>query len=85
MIVSDLDGTIFNSFKEPEISRELIKEVHKFEQEGKIFTIATGRPKETSLDVIKKLGGNPIIAGSYSTYGNFWNERAILLKNILED
>lgn len=28
---------------------------------------------EIIADTIKKLGGNPIIAGSYSTCGNFWN------------
>ncbi|WP_373898191.1 ferritin-like domain-containing protein [Haloimpatiens sp. FM7315] len=28
---------------------------------------------EILADLIKKLGGNPIIAGSYSTYGTFWN------------
>ncbi|MBC2582087.1 HAD family hydrolase [Clostridium sp. DJ247] len=59
MIVSDLDGTLFNSYKEHyEVSSKLIEEIHEFEKKGKIFTIATGRPKETSLDVIKKLGIN---------------------------
>jgi len=28
---------------------------------------------EILADVIKKLGGNPIIRGTYSTCGNFWN------------
>lgn len=57
LIVSDLDGTLFNSNKEHyEVSAKLIEEIHKFENKGKIFTIATGRPQETSLDVIKKLG-----------------------------
>ena len=28
---------------------------------------------EILADTIKKLGGNPLIRGSYSTYGNFWN------------
>ncbi|WP_138207694.1 ferritin-like domain-containing protein [Haloimpatiens lingqiaonensis] len=28
---------------------------------------------EILADVIKKLGGNPVIRGSYSTCGNFWN------------
>lgn len=57
MIVSDLDGTLFNSYEEQyQISQKLIDEIHKFEKKGNIFTIATGRPKETSIDVIKKLG-----------------------------
>lgn len=28
---------------------------------------------EILADTIKKLGGNPIISGTYSTMGNFWN------------
>lgn len=28
---------------------------------------------EILADTIKKLGGNPIIRGAYSTYGNYWN------------
>ncbi len=64
MIVSDLDGTIFNSDEEGyEVSLELIEHINEFKKKGKIFTIATGRPEETSLDVIKKLGINvPYIA-----------------------
>ena len=64
MIVSDLDGTLFNSDEENyEISKELIKEVKEFQKKGKIFTIATGRPIETSLEVVKTLGINaPYIA-----------------------
>lgn len=59
MIVSDLDGTLFNSYQEEyEVSSKLIEEIHKFEKKGKIFTIATGRSKETTLSVIKQLGIN---------------------------
>ncbi|QGU93815.1 bacterioferritin [Clostridium bovifaecis] len=28
---------------------------------------------EMLADIIKELGGNPLIRGSYSTFGNFWN------------
>lgn len=59
MIVSDLDGTLFNSDKEGyEISSKLIEEINEFKKKGKIFTIATGRPEETSLKVVKKLNIN---------------------------
>lgn len=59
MIVSDLDGTLFNSDEEGYgVSLKLIEEIDKFKKKGKIFTIATGRPEETSLDVINKLGIN---------------------------
>lgn len=57
MIVSDLDGTLFNSDKEHyEISKELIKKIHEFENNGGIFTIATGRQEETSVEVLKTIG-----------------------------
>lgn len=57
MIVSDLDGTLFNSDKEGyTVSPRLIEEVNEFKKKGNIFTIATGRPEETSLSVVKKLG-----------------------------
>ncbi|UZW13495.1 HAD family hydrolase [Clostridium pasteurianum] len=56
MIVSDLDGTLVNSYKEGyKISSKLIEEIHNFERKGKIFTIATGRSKEAALSVIKEL------------------------------
>ena len=56
MIVSDLDGTLFNSDEEGyDISTELIERIDDFKKSGKIFTIATGRPEESSLEVIKKL------------------------------
>lgn len=59
MIVSDLDGTLFNSDKEGyEVSFKLIEKIEEFKKKGKIFTIATGRPEETSLEVVKKLGIN---------------------------
>lgn len=57
MIVSDLDGTLFNSDKEHyEISKELIEKIREFESNGGIFTIATGRPVETSIEVAKTIG-----------------------------
>lgn len=57
MIVSDLDGTLVDSGKEGyEISTELIEQIHKFQQMGKIFTIATGRSRETTVSVINKIG-----------------------------
>lgn len=64
MIVSDLDGTLFNSDKKGyTVSKELIKEIKEFQESGNIFTIATGRPIETSLDVAKTVGINaPYIA-----------------------
>lgn len=64
MIVSDLDGTLFNSDKKGyTVSKELIKEIKEFQERGNIFTIATGRPIETSLDVAKTVGINaPYIA-----------------------
>lgn len=64
MIVSDLDGTLFNSDKEEyEVSKELIEKIHKFEESGGIFTIATGRPVETSIEVAKTIGiKSPYIA-----------------------
>ena len=56
MIVSDLDGTLFNSDKEGyDISAELIEKINEFKKSGRIFTVATGRPEESSLEVIKKL------------------------------
>lgn len=59
MIVSDLDGTLFNSDKEGyKVSQRLIEKVCEFKNKNKIFTIATGRPEETSLEVVKTLGVN---------------------------
>ncbi|AHM57522.1 hypothetical protein EAL2_808p00150 (plasmid) [Peptoclostridium acidaminophilum DSM 3953] len=57
MIVSDLDGTIVNSHEDQyEVSPKLIEEINEFQKNGRIFTIATGRPNETTIGVIKKLG-----------------------------
>ena len=65
MIVSDLDGTLFNSDCEGyEISKELISQVQKFKSKGNIFTIATGRPIETSIEVARQVGIN----APYITY-----------------
>lgn len=65
MIVSDLDGTLFNSDKENyEVSKELIEKIREFENSGGIFTIATGRPVETSVEVAKTIG----IKSPYITY-----------------
>lgn len=59
VIVSDLDGTLFNSDEEgSKVSQELIKEIQKFKKKGNIFTIATGRPQETALEVAKAVGIN---------------------------
>lgn len=65
MIVSDLDGTLFNSDMEGyKVSEELIREIQKFKEQGNIFTIATGRPMETSIGVAKEIGIN----APYITY-----------------
>ncbi len=57
MIVSDLDGTLFNSDQEGyEISSQLVEEIKLLKKNGKIFTIATGRPEVTSKEVIRSLG-----------------------------
>lgn len=65
MIVSDLDGTLFNSDSHDyEISKELIDKIEEFKKKGHIFTIATGRPIETSIEVAKKIGIN----APYITY-----------------
>lgn len=65
MIVSDLDGTLFNSDSHDyEVSKELINEIQQFKKRGNIFTIATGRPIETSIEVAKKIGIN----APYITY-----------------
>lgn len=56
MIVSDLDGTLFDSDQKGyEVSAELVALVKQFQQNGKIFTIATGRSNEASLAVAQKL------------------------------
>ncbi len=64
IIVSDLDGTLFNSDVEDyDVSQELIAKVKEFQGQGNIFTIATGRPVETSIGVAEKIGINaPYIA-----------------------
>lgn len=64
MIVSDLDGTLFNSdYEGYKVSKELISHVEEFKSKGNIFTIATGRPIETSIEVAKEVGINaPYIA-----------------------
>lgn len=65
MVVSDLDGTLFNSdCDEYEVSKELISNVEEFKSKGNIFTIATGRPIETSIEVARKVGIN----APYITY-----------------
>lgn len=65
MIVSDLDGTLFNSdIHNYDISEELIREIKQFKEKGNIFTIATGRPVETSIEVAKSIGVN----APYITY-----------------
>lgn len=89
MIVSDLDGTLFNSDCEGYgISEELIYYIKEFKKKGNIFTIATGRPIETSIEVAKKVGIN----APYITYNGakiedingkkIYSER-FLLKDIL--
>lgn len=56
MIISDLDGTLFNSDEVGyEVSQKLIERIDDFKKSGKIFTIATGRPQETCLKVVEKL------------------------------
>ena len=65
MIVSDLDGTLFNSDRHDyEISKELISEIQQFKEKGNIFTIATGRPIETSIEVAK----NIVVNAPYISY-----------------
>ena len=65
MIVSDLDGTLFNSDCEGYgVSKELISYIKKFKEKGNMFTIATGRPIETSIEVAKEVGIN----APYITY-----------------
>ena len=89
MIVSDLDGTLFNSDCEGYgVSKELISYIKEFKKKGNIFTIATGRPIETSIEVAKKVGIN----APYITYNGakiadvngkkIYSER-FLLKEIL--
>ncbi|MCB8814784.1 HAD family hydrolase [Desulfosporosinus shakirovi] len=56
MIVSDLDGTLFNSDQPGyEVSRELIKSIRLFRESGRIFTIATGRPQSSCTSVVNQL------------------------------
>lgn len=64
LLVSDLDGTIFDSDTPGyTLSEELIECVREFISGGNIFTIATGRPETTTLPIIHKLGVNaPFIA-----------------------
>ncbi len=56
LIVSDLDGTLLNSHSEGSlISSDLKNEIKKFMKKGNVFTIATGRPINTTEPIIKEL------------------------------
>lgn len=77
MIVSDLDGTLFNSdYEGYEVSKELISHIEEFKSRGNIFTIATGRPIETSIEVAKKVGINaPYITYNGAKIANIEGEK----------
>ena len=64
LLVSDLDGTIFDSDTPGyTLSEKLIQRVREFVSQGNIFTIATGRPETTTLPIVRMLGVNaPFIA-----------------------
>lgn len=56
MVVSDLDGTLVDSDCPGYVlSKDLIEAVRLFREAGKLFTIATGRPESTSINVAKEL------------------------------
>lgn len=57
LVVSDLDGTVFDSETTGSVViEELKKKVKEFVEEGNIFTIATGRPLSTTKSVMESLG-----------------------------
>lgn len=59
MIVSDLDGTLFDSSKyNYKICENLSRAIEKFKEKGNKFTVATGRPKETTEKVARLIKVN---------------------------
>lgn len=87
MIVSDLDGTLFNSdFEGYEVSKELISHIEEFKSRGNIFTIATGRPIESSIEVAKKVGINaPYITYNGAKIANIEGEKIYSQQFLLAD
>lgn len=53
-IVSDLDGTLL--MEDHSLSAEVISAVHAYQQQGGLFTIATGRPLLTTRSIVEQLG-----------------------------
>lgn len=56
LVISDLDGTLFNSDKENyKISKQLTDLVKSLNKKGILFSIATGRPNHSCEEVIREL------------------------------
>lgn len=87
MLITDMDGTLFNS--QSQISKENCSALEYFVSEGGIFTLATGRSEQSVLPYLKSLPVNaPIIVYNGAviydvTRQKYLNEHG-LSENILE-
>lgn len=76
LLISDMDGTLLNS--EGEMSLENIKAINNFVKEGGIFTIATGRMRESVRKYLSFLPIKvPIILYNGSQIYDYNNEETI--------
>jgi Cof subfamily protein (haloacid dehalogenase superfamily) len=78
LIVSDLDGTFFSHV--PESFRKNLKAVRRFQDEGGIFTIATGREVESLLVVFPEAGETvnaPVIVANGTRLYDFAQKKHI--------
>jgi len=83
LLVSDMDGTLINNAGK--ISEENIKAIKSFTEDGGIFTLATGRMKESVRRYINGLPIKaPIILYNGTKIHDFINEET-LLELYLED
>ena len=63
--VSDIDGTLMNAKKE--LDNRIIEAIHKYEESGGTFILATGRTMLTAWEIVNSIGLNtPVISGNGS-------------------
>jgi len=63
--ISDIDGTIMSSKKE--LDNRIIDAIHRYEELGGTFILATGRTMLTAREVVNRIGlSTPVISGNGS-------------------
>ncbi len=77
LIVSDVDGTLFKSGNQ--VQQRTVQLIHQYQQEGGIFTLATGRMKKAIEPFIQKLKIQvPVIVYNGAQVVDPLNDRLIL-------